>query len=435
MDKGEFYKKILDLSIKKGVSDTLKTKAIDLIAKDSAVDFTLLNKRVEAIENSLKNKEVEKFDINNFGKSDELTVNKSMLNNSNIDLPEYIDPRIITDFLHGYNQDKYLRSTCHEVDEDMLEEYKKDNGGQYSFDFHLEKILQSYQSLFHRTRNKFENDEQKKQFINHYLKVKIETYLKGYQIVGSKGWSKANIKQSWSDEELKKWAKLSIYPPNYFDEEKCFKWDSPIEVNGKKIFNFKVLANEVFKNATHFKLENPLHKGINRVNRKFKNKKNTVRFDDKFKKGYEDLNLNFDFVKKGENIGFLTDTEKFLEAYSDVLATICETIITSNNNNTSKQELLNEFENNLMEDGNKIIFTLKHKNFKYQKSLGDFYRYGTRFKNIIKKINGLCDWQIEADFDEDISYKLNIWPRKKNREKIDKVNGVKFIFTFYRVDS
>src|SRR5690606_12692206 len=126
-----------------------------------------------------------------------------------INLPKYLNPSYLYNFLFQYNQNKILRTTCHDIDSNELEsilEFCKTE--KYDFNKHLKAIHDAYAN--HEKTHK----------APHQIKELIRVYLTGKDFYGniSKGWSN-NIKSNWNSEEVSNWANLNIETPPNLNEE------------------------------------------------------------------------------------------------------------------------------------------------------------------------------------------------------------------------
>ena len=87
---------------------------------------------------------------------------------------------------------------------------------------------------------------------------------------------------------------------------------------------------------------------------------------------------------------------------------------------------------------NDVVFSIHHVNSTYKHTVQDATnRPGQVYKNLIRnQINGVCEFKIEADFGNNEYARLNVWNfqvykhKKMYSEKIDKVEGVKYILIF-----
>ena len=81
-----------------------------------------------------------------------------------------------------------------------------------------------------------------------------------------------------------------------------------------------------------------------------------------------------------------------------------------------------------------IHFKIHHINSKFKKTIRwTKSRYGEQFTGIINnQINGLCDLELIADFDNNKYASLLIWPKIANYKMLDSFEGVLYNLIFYR---
>ncbi|WP_291051027.1 MULTISPECIES: hypothetical protein [unclassified Empedobacter] len=396
--KYDFIQKLLnDKRLNAAQRDRVLALTQKEIEKDS-FQFKTIEERLVNLENITKDKKgMEESGVNNDETVDVFDIT-------------YISPKNTYKFLLNFNQNPILKSTCHDIDSNELENIKKYCGGiEYSFKKHLEKVIEEY--------SKFEN-----QFAPPYLKALIRGYLTGLDYKGDileNGWSSQNIKFNWSSEELLIWSENNPgVPPHLSDglanqiQQLGFEFSNPIKIK-ESINSFYDFKNLViyFKKLFHIRADNSLLKLVNFVNEKFQDQ--------------------IDFIIETESfpemIEFFVDVDKFLQAYSKIIELIIEL------DNLTKPKVVLSLE----EVDGKILFGILHKDSIYKKSLiNTKERIGDKYRNLINnQINGNCNLILEADFESDESYRLGIWNKKdlwktsRPKEEVlkEKVGGVKHI--------
>lgn len=123
-------------------------------------------------------------------------------------IPNYFDPSHLYKYLFDYNQDPILRSTCHEIDSNELEEillYCETS--EYDFEKHLKKILEAFQ-----VHDKKPAPPRVKALIRGYLTGK------NYKGEAIPGWSSNNFSINWSCLELLNWSHEKHGVPPNIDE-------------------------------------------------------------------------------------------------------------------------------------------------------------------------------------------------------------------------
>lgn len=395
------YKFIQALLNDKRLNTVQRDRVLALIQHEIEQDSFKMATLEERLSN-LENKSCEKKNVEEPGAND--------IENEEVFDVKYLSPVSTYKFLLNYNQNPILKSTCHDIDSNELDNIIKYCGGtEYSFKKHLIKVIEEY--------SKFEN-----QFAPPYLKALIRGYLTGLDYKGNileNGWSSQNIKFSWSDKELLDWSENNPgVPPHlseglvYQMERIGFELSDPIKIKDSKntITDFKNFVI-FFKKLFHIRADNSLLSLIRGVNEKYK----------------EQVEFIIDTESFPKMIEFFVDVDKFLQAYSKIIELIIEL-----DKETKPRILLN-----LEEIDNKILFGILHKDSVYQKSLiNTKERIGDKYRNLINnQINGNCNLILEADFESDKSYRLGIWNKKdlwitlfpKEEVLEEKVGGVKHI--------
>lgn len=313
-------------------------------------------------------------------------------------LPNYIDPRNTSKFLLEYNQNIFLKSTTHTIDSNLLTAIKKLLGvEEYDFKKHQAAIQSSYNTL-------------KK---NHSTIKGLIGKIDGY-IYGKAPWSSSKIKMGWSSSELEQWCENN---PNHCPnpEEADLNY-GPFNFNKIKIndgisikdFNELVLY---FKREITIRSDNSILDLCKKLNFQFKN----------------DVTFNLDSMTS--NIDFFTDVEKLAQAYQKII-----TMCIKSSLGVKPIIKVDLFESKKSpEHETEIVFTIHHINSKFQRSAASLNRYGTDFTGLISgQLNGLCNWELEADFGNDKFGKISLWPKNEIFYPSKMVEGVKFYMIFYR---
>ena len=333
------------------------------------------------------------------------------------ELPSYYYPFSSYLFLFKYNQNRILKSTCHDIDSDELEIIKEYcNTEDYNFNCHLKKIIEAYEI------------HEKNHFAPPGLKTLFRVYLTGKNYYGkpSGGWSGEKIKVNWSCDELQNWsANNTSIPPNPSDglieefENTGYEFtriDSKLTGHHIQSFNQLVIH---FKHLFHIRSDNSLRSIIERKNE-------VEQWNDKIDFKIED-NLF------PTNIEHFADIDKFSQAYKRIILLVLEV---AEKDNLEKPIIklsaivsLEEFK-----------FSIHHLNTEYKKSmLNAQERLGQKYINlIINQINGLCELHLRADFGQSQLAHINLW-NGKERESVqfedNKFKGVEHIFVFPKKQS
>ncbi len=331
--------------------------------------------------------------------------------------PNYFNPSELYKYLFAYNQNSILKSTCHEIDSDELESIIEYCGTkEYVFEKHLEKIIEAF------------DQHNKKYFAQGKLTSFIRGYLTGKDYYGkplSEGWSSNKISFSWSSPELKDWSiNNKNVPPNIDEglmnriENTGYELGKPVLLrNGDLISGFNDLVIH-FKKQFHIRRDNSLRNIIIRENE-------TKKWDNQ---------IDFDITPEGfpDRVEFFTNVDKLVNAYNGVIKLILE------QNETNKPEV----KLTLIEGPSGITFSILHKNSLFGKSVRNLTdRPGQTYANLIRlHLNGLCNFYVNADFENDGSYLIELWARPglwiKERPNATKltipVGGVEHIFEFIK---
>jgi len=382
------------------ISDLLASKRLDSSMKQKFFELAALELRnIEYSDAKILN-EIEL--IKNKIGLQETQSNKVKESHSNSTLPKYKNPREISEFLLSYNQNIILKSTTHNVDTNLLISINDFlNTQEYTFAKHLDAIKTEFSKLT------------KEYSISKNLFAKISAYINGTNL-----WSENKIGISWSSQELYNWAQLN--PGNCPNPERDlgyepFKFDKVRLNNGSILKDFQDLTM-FFKKQLTIRSDNNLYDLCREWNFLFRDKVTFV---------IETQNIP-------RNIEFFTDIEKLQQAYKEIID-LC--IDESGNNNGAKPEIqigLKETKNESQETI--IVFSIWHKNSKFNKTVdATLTRYGKSFSGLItNQINGLCDWELKADFGNNTFAKVSLWPQKKEVETLNNFEGVQFNLIFYR---
>ena len=327
---------------------------------------------------------------------EELDMSNSVRYNNNESrnpsLPKkYYNPSDLYNYLLAYNQDPILKSTCHLIDSNELEKIKEYCDTEtYNFDKHYAKIIESYNNI-------------NKLFAPTYIKALIRGYLTGKKYDGEelRGWSDDKIVWHWSHKSIKDWSYENPgVPPNpdvgLSDklENGGFEFVTPIRIKEEYLQSLGDLVIH-FKKMFHIREDNSLLKILQR--------QNTYRnWNDK-------IDFRLDKSSFSENIEFFTDIDKLLQSYNEIIQLIIE---------FEKDERSLVFLR-LSENENSIYFSINCINGVYGKSLSSSKNrlIGQKYEAIIKKLNGLCNIYLQADFGQKVFSKLTIWDDEWNIQK------------------
>ncbi|WP_296317639.1 hypothetical protein [Winogradskyella sp. UBA3174] len=333
--------------------------------------------------------------------------------NSNYDeLPNYYYPKSLYTFLLRYNQNKILKSTCHDIDSDelgIIKEYC--NTEDYNFSKHLEKIIETYEI------------HEKKYFAPASLQTLFRVYLTGKNYKGelSKGWTSDVIKINWSCLDLKKWSdKNPNVPPNPSvgiveeRENTGYEFDSiESRITGQNLQSFSELVIH-FKHLFHIRSDNSLKSLIYR--------KNEV----------EQWQNRIDFIIEDNtfpnNIEHFTDIDKLIQAYKRIILLVLEVA-------EIYQLEKPRVKLSASVDNNNFQFSIHHINTIYQKSIVNTEeRLGQSYSHLIRnQINGLCEMYLRADFGQNKFAQINLWNGKQRKNELivdNDFKGVEHLFVF-----
>lgn len=336
----------------------------------------------------LSNNTLDDINIKIFN-DEELGIYEDSINHS---LPKiYYNPSDLHNYLLAYNQDPILKSTCHLIDTFELEKIKEYcNTDKYVFDIHYAKIIESYDKLNHL-------------FAPTYIKALIRGYLTGKKYNGEElfGWSDHKIVWNWSHKSIRDWSfENPGIPPNpdvgLSDklENTGFEFVTPINIKEEYLQSLGDLVIH-FKKMFHIREDNSLFKTIQKQNI------------------YSGWNEKIDFLiyksSFPENIEFFTDLDKLLQSYNEIIQLIIEF-------QKDEKPIVSL---RLSENEDSIFFSINCVNGVYGKSLSSAKNrlIGQKYEAIIKKLNGLCNIYLQADFGQKVYSKLTIWDNVWNTQK------------------
>ena len=128
-----------------------------------------------------------------------------------------------------------------------------------------------------------------------------------------------------------------------------------------------------------------------------------------FRNWIDKIDFRLDKSSFPENIEFFTDVDKLLQSYNEIIQLIIE----------FKKDEKPVVLLSLSENENSIYFSIKCINGVYGKSLlsAKIRLIGTTYEAIIKKLNGICNIYLQADFGKKVFSKLIIWDDVWNTQK------------------
>jgi hypothetical protein len=329
------------------------------------------------------------------------------------ELPKYYYPSSLYKFLFNYNQNRILKSTCHDIgSQELISIQNYCETEVYDFNKHLEKIKEAYDS------------HEKKHFAPSYLKTRFRVYLTGKNYYGkpSHGWSEDSIKVNWSSSALRIWSKENPgVPPNlnealieHLENTGFENFESfTSNISGVPVQSFTELVYH-FKNSFHIRGDNSLRDIIERINVS------------------NNWNERIEFIIKNDlfpmNIEHFTDVDKLIQAYKSVIELIIE--VTSKYN-LEKPKVKLTAKVNLDE----FQLSIHHLNSLYKKAISNtLERTGQQYRNLIEnQINGLCNLILKAEFESGQKAVINIWNGKERSAlsiSDDNFTGVEHIFQF-----
>lgn len=407
---------INDLLSSKKIKTEEKSRLIDLTRnefKNFEADNSELKRRIDIIEVKLginfeENKAGEIVSI--IDKNDVDTKNKDSTSKEN-KLLKYINPfssNGLVKFLEEYNSNEFLKYTWHTFDDkDVFENIiNKMDIKEYDIVKYQEKIEYQLKNLFK----------------NYFLKGKVKNFLLDYvtgkNYEGKIGfWTQSNV-VNWNSENLINWSNQNKIVPNpggKFSRQirsKGYKLDKPIKskLNGKRINYFSELII-YSKNLFRIQADNSLYDILIYNNEKYKN----------------DCIFNYDNFEK--TINLYTDVNSIIECFNIIIE---NTLDIYRRFNLEKPFINISFSTEL---NNHINLIVHHENVDYFKknlnSISDRMLLGEKHIRMIEKINGICDLYLEAIFENNLSYKINLWDSKEIKaQEIEKRIGVKHILNF-----
>lgn len=395
------------------MNSSQRDRFLKLVIKEFS-EIGKTNEEILKVVKELKNRErLEK--VQKTGMKDK---QEEKTNGTNKKFNEYIAPSKLYIYLFNYNQDPILKSTCHKIDSNEIETIKEYCGTEeYEFSIHYEKVIEA----FKKHDNKY--------YASKNVKGLIRAYLTGkdYLQKNERKWSTDGIGINWASKKLKEWGVQNKGVPPHIDEglmneiEKTgYEFDDPIELkSGEVLQDFGQLVLH-FKNLFHIKNDNSFLNIIKKENEHWLNEVD-FEIDEKF--------LN--------NVEFFTDVDKLVQAYRIILRLNIKQHKLNIKQHKSKNDKP-KIKLSLKETNTGLEFSILHKNTVYGKTMKNaIERCGNTYFNLINnQINGLCDFYLESDFEDDKSYKIGIWdkPNLWTREKpkaielSSPVSGVKHIF-------
>lgn len=420
-NKYDFIKELLE---DKRIKQNQRERILELASREISLEGSL-EERVQKIEEILFNNQAESMVTHDEGgltwrnievlfdqetESVETAINPNI---KEINLPKYLNPSHLYNFLFQYNQNQILRTTCHDIDaneiESILEFCKTET---YIFKEHLKAIQEAY------------SKHEKEYYAPYQIKALIRGYLTGkdYKDKPIKGWSLKNIKINWNSDELFKWADLNIEtPPNLNEESAGMKEIELLEfsqinnaITATPIQNFTQLVLH-FKNLFHIKSGlQSLREIIKRVNSE--------------KSWHEKVDIEFDEHMFINNLEHFTDVEKLIQAYNKILGLIIE-----QHKLTEKPKVKLRY----YQENHTVIFSIHHLNCVYNKTIENtIERLGLTYTSLIKnQINGLCNLQLKADFGNQQFAEINLWNGKERESKpMPTFQGVEHIMEFPKIE-
>jgi hypothetical protein len=397
-DKYDFISEILT---EKKMSPAQREKILILAAqeiKNEKVNDLELKDRIAKIENFLK------INLNTSGENGD--PEREPKSPSNRSLPrEYTDPTELSRFLLAYNQNRILKTTCHEIDKDELSNILEVTGEQtYNFEDHYREIIKAFEEL--------ENNFKK---VDYKLRGLIRGYLTGQNKKKEPVSWASTITVNWNSSELHNWALNNPgVPPNpdesLSEELENLGFEFPeIKKLGIKTFTGLVIH---FKKLFHIRRDNSLKDIIIKVNQEKK-------WDEKI--DFEILEGSF-----RSNLEFFTDIDKLKQAYNDIVKIIVE---------AARDYKLDKpiVKLSLLEVDNSIVFSIHHLNTSFSKTPQNLIdKIGQKHTNLIyNQINGMCDLYIQADFENNEYAKINLWNNKVREViKLDSFKGVEHQLVF-----
>lgn len=407
------------------ISEILQTKSLDAVQRERIL--LLAKEELKKDGHLLKDldQRIKRLEEINVGEISDISTNSGRTQNngqaeSKINLKPYLDPSGLYNYLYDYNIDPILKSTCHEIDSDDLANIcNYCNTSVYDFEVHLSKVIEAFEI-------------HDKKFAPYGTKALIRAYLTGKNYKGNEqgNWSSGKIKYNWSSAELKEWCRqhpgLPPHPNAGYRRQvrnPGFEFNEEVWVQNKRLQKFSDLVIH-FKYLFHVKREHSL--------------KDIISSENDLNKSWNEkiLWVNDDHIFP-KNIEFFTDVDKLVQAYRKLINLIIE--VNDKNNSIDKARIKLSLE----EKQDVIQFSILHVDSVYGKTLiNTCQRLGNTYSSIIEnQINGLANFYVEADFDNDGPYRIGIWDRpglwRSNNfpEPVrlnEKVGGVKHVLAIVK---
>lgn len=404
-DVNKFITDFLDQGI--GVKDDVK-RLLVLIDKEKkkGVQFNVevLNKveKLSKARNTAKSDEKKSEVVSKINVETSVKETKGSSPEIN-NLPKYISPKNIAQFLTELNKNNILKTTTHSIDEDMLRDLLEDMGiDKYDYATHM----------------RFIEEEFKKLLIGYNIPLAIYAKLNQfYFFKEKKGWSEAKVKVSWSSPEIVEWCKRneSKVPNPGSDLEYASPFLNKVEnVNGMVLTTFQDGIN-LLKTQIECRDESYLENILIKVNQ------------DKFPA----LNINIDNVSK--NVRFYTDVEKVMQAYIRII-NLCKEVRNKPNTSKKKMEIEVKLRTGRTEnDDSVVVLSILDKGGVYDRDIDiNTFRYGASYTQLIKYLNGLCHIHLKADLPNKSSVYYSLWPQGTSVNPLNEpVNGVQYDLIFY----
>ena len=340
-----------------------------------------------------------------------------MPGNESLPGTEYNSPAMLHDFLYGFNQDPFLKYTSHLIDnQETIDEINTAcKTTQYDFARHVDLLKQRLNDLIDKLESKYPKIR------GSFMVARALCYVSGKGKGAPPTWGIDKVESNWHDASIMAWAQQNpgIIPnpgKNIVKVQKNtgYKLKRPFRstVTEKRISTFSDLV-VYFKSLFHIRLDNSLRMLIETKNNKMQREEGM------------NAQITFSDGKFNKNMELFTDVDKLLTAYRRIIKICC-----SNQNKELGGRA--EIELAFYEDNGKTLFTIHHKNSIYGKPPSSASRMGRDQGNLVKNnINGICNLYIEADFGNDQYYRIDLWsPEGGKKQKIDKVEGVKYILEF-----
>lgn len=326
-------------------------------------------------------------------------------------LPKYINPfssNGLIKFLEEYNSNEFLKYTWHtfddrEVFENIINKMEIEEFDSIKFQ---EKCQQQFENLY------------KNYFLQGKVKNFLLDYIAGKTYDGKIGFWTQNNEVNWNSESLINWSNLNKIVPNpggKFSKQiksKGYKLEKPIKskLNGKRINYFSELII-YSKNLFRIQADNSLYDILIYNNEKYKN------------------DCIFNYVNFEQTINLYTDVNSIIECFNIIIES---TLDIYRRFNLEKPIINITFSTEL---NNHINLIVQHENVDYFKknlnSISDRNLLGEKHFRMIEKINGICDLYLETIFENNLSYRINLWDNKEIQVlPIENVVGVKHILNF-----